>query len=290
MNVAAWWTAAVLATARVVYPRLLEWRHSRWFPRGPDGVVAGAESIDLPRAGSPAVLVLHGGGDTPQSVRSLAEYLHARGFAVRAPLLENHGRSLELFADCSAELWRTQARAEYEKLRAEHDWVAVVGQSVGGALALDLAAAHPEMKALVLLAPWVAVKDLILLVARTSRIWEVLFPYLPSLGGHSIQDPAEQARALTHGIVTPAELRALAAIAHVAHEALPHVKAPTLTIQSREDGRISREDAERAFDRLGAKDKKFEWTSGAGHVISVDYGKERVFALVGEWLDAHLPP
>jgi esterase/lipase len=58
-------------------------------------------------------------------------------------------------------------------------------------------------------------------------------------------------------------------------------------IQSREDNRIAPADAQRAFDRLGAKEKRLVWTSGAGHVITVDYGRERVFELLAEWLEQH---
>jgi esterase/lipase len=58
-------------------------------------------------------------------------------------------------------------------------------------------------------------------------------------------------------------------------------------IQSREDNRIAPADAQRAFDRLGAREKKLIWTTGAGHVITVDYGKERVFELLADWLDQH---
>lgn len=242
--------------------------------------------MDLPRPGAPAVLVLHGGGDTPQSMAGLSQHLFERGYSVRTPLLTRHGRSLEELSRSDCEEWRSQVRDEYNALRAKHDTVFVVGQSVGGALALDLATSNP-VRALVLLAPWVAMKTPQLLLARTSPLWGWMFPYLPSLGGQSIHDQEALSRVLTRGIVAPAQLRAFAAVAQVAQKALLRVTAPTLTIQSRTDGRITAEAAQAAFDRLAAKDKKFEWVTGAGHVISVDHGKERVFALTSDWLDAH---
>jgi hypothetical protein len=48
--------------------------------------------------------------------------------------------------------------------------------------------------------------------------------------------------------------------------------------------RIEEAAAARAFDRLGAGEKKFVWTEGSGHVITVDTGRERVLELTGEWL------
>jgi len=42
-----------------------------------------------------------------------------------------------------------------------------------------------------------------------------------------------------------------------------------------------------AMEALGSAEKKLVWTEGAGHIITVDYGRERVFGEVERWLDAH---
>src|SRR5215203_165947 len=96
---------------------------------GADGIVAGAATIDLPRDGDLAVLMLHGFGDTPQTVEYLAAYMHAQGWAVRAPLLPGHGRALREFAVSRADDWITFARAELDALRARYDTIVVVGVS-----------------------------------------------------------------------------------------------------------------------------------------------------------------
>jgi len=72
-----------------------------------------------------------------------------------------------------------------------------------------------------------------------------------------------------------------------ARKALPEVTAPTLIVQSREDPRISPEIAESALQSLGAREKRLVWTEGAGHIITVDFGRERVFTEVENWLRAH---
>jgi len=282
---------AVLAiVARAVYPRLLEWRQARRRPTGPDGIIIGADEITRERDSAPAILVLHGGGDTPQVMRELADALHQRGFAVRVPLLADHGRRLAAMRAFDASKWRQQVRREFEMLRSGHQWVGVVGLSVGGALALDLAAGRDDVEALVLLAPYVEVSRTIRVLARTSRWWGPLLPYLPSRGGRSIHDPVAAARGLTHGLITPAGLRSLADVAKLAYAALPRTKSPTLVIQSREDNRVSPKAAEQAFAKLGASDKRFVWTQGAGHVVTVDYGKNSVFEQTTEWMLAHVRP
>ena len=69
--------------------------------------------------------------------------------------------------------------------------------------------------------------------------------------------------------------------------ALPDVPAPTLVMQSTTDNRISTAATQRAFERLGAPDKKLEWIEGAGHVITVDYGWQRVVERTVEWMETH---
>lgn len=285
--------AAVAAAAgvRLSYARLLERRAERRLPHGPDGIIEGAATISLPRPGAPAVLLLHGGGDTPQALAGLAAHLHAEGYSVRAPLMESHGRSLRALANASAERWFEDAATEFDRLAAEHPRVSVVGLSMGGALAVRLGAERGrKVAALVLLAPYLDMPGYVRRLAESGRYWGWLLPYLPSGGRRSIHDPVAATKGLGHGIVTPASLQAFRDTMMAAVRALPAVSAPTLLIQSREDNRIAASSAERAFAQLGAAEKELVWTSGAGHVITVDYGHERVSALVAGWLARYSPP
>ena len=72
-----------------------------------------------------------------------------------------------------------------------------------------------------------------------------------------------------------------------ARQALPKVTAPTLVILSKEDPRVASSVGDFTLNTLGARDKKLVWTEGAGHIITVDYGRERVFSEVERWLLAH---
>jgi carboxylesterase len=257
----------------------------------PSGIIAGAEEIDLRHGRSRhGVLLLHGGGDTPQTLRYLAEHLHARGYNVRAPLLPGHGRTLREFSSVSADQWLDAARSAYRELSHRNAWRAVAGLSMGGAIAVRLAAEDDTIQALGLLAPYLSMPPKIALAARLSAGWGIAVPFVRALdpaAPRSIHDPDEMKRSLAYGVFTPAALRALYITVRRGFAALPSVSAPTLMIQSREDNRISPADAQRAFDGLGAREKELVWTTGAGHVITVDYGKERVFALLGDWFDRH---
>jgi len=254
---------------------------------GPDGFVIGGEGFTLARENSPAVLLLHGAGDTPQTLRYLGEYLHRRGFHVEAPLLPGHGRSVGDFRRVSADDLTSAARAAYVELRDRSSWTGVIGLSMGGALAVQVAAEFADLPALGLAAPYLEMPRRIERAARISWLWGPFVPLVESTEGLSIFDPVERTRNLAYGVFTAGALRALYETVRRAAAASPRVKAPTLVIQSREDNRISIGAAERAFARLGATEKRLEWISGASHVITVDFGREHVFELLASWLEQH---
>lgn len=256
---------------------------------GPDGIVIGGESFALERLGAPAVLLIHGAGDTPQTVRYLGDALYANGFHVEAPLLPGHGRAIRKFSHFTADDLTRAVNAAYDSLRGRHEWTGVIGLSMGGALAVQLAAKHQDLPALGLIAPYLGMPKKIARAAATGWLWGVLVPFVKSGEGVSVLDPEERKKNLAYGVFTPAALRALRDTMRRALASLPQVAAPTIVIQSRGDNRISVADAERAFSLLGARDKHLEWTTGAAHVITVDYGREHVFALLIAWMQARAP-
>ena len=278
-------TAGVVV-ARAVVVRLVE-RRDASRPRNARGELVGAEGFVLDRPGAPAALLLHGAGDTPQTLRELGGYLHARGFAVMAPVLPGHGRSVRDFRRVTAAAWRGAVLAAYDELGAGRPWIGIVGLSMGGALAAITALERPETGALVLLAPYLGVPSGLRLAAALSRVANLFSPYFSSEDRRSIRNPEAAARGLAYGVFTPAAMRALRKTADAGAAALPYIRSPTLIVQSRQDNRVAAVVAERAYAHLGATDRHLEWVSDGGHVITVDYGKERVFALTADWLAAH---
>jgi carboxylesterase len=254
---------------------------------GPDGIVVGASTIDLPADGDRAVLLLHGFGDTPQTLGYLAAYIHSRGWGVRAPLLPGHGRTLDTFAASRATQWIDFARAELESLRGRYSTVAVVGLSMGGSLATILASEASDVQALVLLAPYLSMPTRLRRAAQAHHALGAIVPYLGGGGDRSIRDPVEVARNLAYGFLTPRLVFELSRVVEQARAAAPKVAIPTLVVQSRQDNRIPPDAAERSFALFAARDRRLMWTEGNGHIITVDYGRETIFTAVIDWLATH---
>ena len=250
-------------------------------------ILPGAGTIDLQEEGSHGVLLLHGFGDTPQTLALLARRLSKSGYSVLAPLLPGHGRSMESFGKSRASDWIGAAKDAYSDMRARHDTVSVVGLSMGGALAVLIAGEQHGIPALVLIAPYLGMPALLRVAAATHRLWGRLAGEVNARSPRSIHDPIEREKNLAYGAVTGRELHELSTVVRRARRALTNVRAPTLIVQSREDPRCPPEVAKFALNTLASAEKKLVWTEGAGHIITVDYGRERVFSEVERWLNAH---
>src|SRR6476661_6076048 len=115
----------------------------------PAAVIKGAETIDLQEGGSHGVLLLHGFGDTPQTLALMAHRLAKSGYGVFAPLLPGHGRTMEAFRRSRADDWIKAARESLYLMRARYATVSVVGLSMGGALAVIIASGASAIASIV---------------------------------------------------------------------------------------------------------------------------------------------
>lgn len=289
--IGAEWLVPIVAAvgtsvARRHVRRTIEDEYASRFPPDTDGIADGANGYTLMGSNRRGLLLLHGSGDTPQSLRYVADRLNDAGYTVHAPLLPGHGRSPRDFAVASAaDYWDAAVRGLGE-VRALEPWIAVVGQSMGGALAARLAAEAQDVRVLALLAPYLIPPDNVRLVAGWSWLWSLGAPYLRGQGGLSVHDPAARDASRSYGTFSPGALRALLETAGAGHHALPSLALPTLVINSEQDNRIPRALAMRALESLRAPTER-HWVNGCGHVLTADYCKDAVVRLLLDFLARH---
>lgn len=288
MSFAIAWTLGIVTflwAQRGLRAWLRERAFATRFPLGSDGFVRGAEPRTYGARSERALLLLHGYNDSPYSVDHIARAAHEAGWTVRVPLLPGHGRMLRAFDAWTAEEVIALARDEYAQLRATHRTVVVGGLSMGGAAAAWVAA-ESSVDGLILLAPMLFVPRPMEVAVSTARLWSLLTKYIGGGGRRSIRDPAAAARSISYGCSTRRSLEALERIARGTAVRLGFVRVPTLVIQSEEDNRLPADQSRHAVARIGAKDRTMVWTRGSGHVITLDYGWEKVAATTVEWLTA----
>ena len=108
-----------------------------------------------PRTG---VVMSHGFTGSPHGVRDWAKSLAGEGYAVRMPLLPGHGTSWQELSRTRWQDWHAALDAAYLELARDCEHVVVAGLSMGGALALRLAATRPVAGA-VLVNPGLIIDD-----------------------------------------------------------------------------------------------------------------------------------
>lgn len=116
---------------------------------------------------SHAWLLLHGFPGTPAEMRPIAEVLHGFGDTVHAPLLPGFGAQIDTLADQTSQRWQSYCAAEFTRLKTQHEYVGVAGLSLGGALAVQVAANQPA--------------DTLLLLAPFWKLGHILWKTLPVL-------------------------------------------------------------------------------------------------------------
>jgi carboxylesterase len=85
----------------------------------------------------------------------VADALAGAGLAVSAPLLPGHGTAMDDMLTTVWDDWYGAAEAAYVDLAGRVDKVVVVGLSMGGTLAVALAADHPEAPGVAVINPYV---------------------------------------------------------------------------------------------------------------------------------------
>ncbi len=162
--------------------------------RSPE-VLPGAGSFSAPGReqgpGSVAVLLCHGFTGSPRSLRPWAQDLAAAGLTVELPRLPGHGTTWQDMATTTWAQWSAAVEAALAALVATGARVVVGGLSMGGGLALRLAADHPEdVAALVLVNPATLLTDP---RAAAVPVLRRLRPSLPGIGSDTANGAPEGA-------------------------------------------------------------------------------------------------
>lgn len=233
-------------------------------------VDAGPFSLGPVDGSGPAVVCLHGLTGTPYEVRPPAEALAAEGFACVGPLLPGHGAPVDQLAATSSADWIAAALATFDRLRATHERVYVLGLSLGGLLALSLGAHRPVSGLLILATP-----------LRLRPVPRIVVPLLARFvrsvpKTSAIADPeALQRHPGTDRMPLPSVVQLMEFQREVERD-LPKVEAPLHLIFSRRDPTVDPRNAERILELVGSPRKTLHFLERSLHVITVDLERDEV--------------
>jgi carboxylesterase len=135
-------------------------------------------------------LVLHGFTGSPASMRPLADAIAQAGFAVSLPVLPGHATSPEDLAERHFADFVAAVRAAYDELSSRCEAVVVVGLSMGGTLALQLATTGVELAGVVVINPF-AEPPAPAFPALLRGALQAGSSYIPSIGSDVAMSGAE---------------------------------------------------------------------------------------------------
>lgn len=222
--------------------------------------------------GKIGILLVHGFTGSPAAMRPWAEFFGARGYTVRIPRLEGHGRQWQDLNTVSWTDWTDRVTDELQQLEKLCDKVFIFALSMGGAATLYVAAHHGDrIEGLVLVNPMIHLPGM---KPKFAPLIALFRSHLPSVGG-DIKRPGVSEWAYdalpTKGVVQ------LAKLLKSSRSTLGVVKAPLLLFHSVEDHTLPVSNTEIIMAEIGSARKQRIELLNSYHVATIDYDSDFIF-------------
>ncbi|MER8011686.1 MULTISPECIES: alpha/beta fold hydrolase [unclassified Streptomyces] len=234
-------------------------------------VLPGAEPFRH-EGGEVGVLLCHGFTGSPQSLRPWAEYLAERGLTVSLPLLPGHGTRWEDMQLTGWQDWYAEVDRELRALVERCEQVFVAGLSMGGALALRLAAKHGDaVSGVVVVNPANKVHGLSAYALPVAR------HLVRTTKGIASDIAKEGSTELGYDKVPLHAAHSLRNFFRLVDSELPQVTQPLLLLHSPQDHVVPPADSARILGRVSSRDVREILLEQSYHVATLDHDADRIF-------------
>ncbi|MGW2235499.1 alpha/beta hydrolase [Streptomyces sp. NPDC001759] len=234
-------------------------------------VLPGAEPFRH-EGGEVGVLLCHGFTGSPQSLRPWAEYLAERGLTVSLPLLPGHGTRWEDMQLTGWQDWYAEVDRELRALVERSEQVFVAGLSMGGALALRLAAKHGDaVSGVVVVNPANKVHGLSAYALPVAR------HLVRTTKGIASDIAKEGSTELGYDKVPLHAAHSLRNFFRLVDSELPQVTQPLLLLHSPQDHVVPPVDSARILGRVSSRDVREVLLEQSYHVATLDHDADRIF-------------
>ncbi len=249
--------------------------------------------------GATGVLLIHGYSGSPEELRGMGKYLNTQGYTICGPLLAGHGSTPDRLFNVTWHDWIASASRGLDQLRQACEKVVIAGFSVGALVGAHLAAKE-QCAGLVLMAPALRLRGQPLLhlagVVRHVKPWyyplaranfnspsvrAAVRGFMPDA---DLDDPDVVAQIRQHARVPIGSVYEIVRLQKQARRDLRRVTIPTLIMQGKKDETVNPASAALASSLLAASTKKTIWFDNAGHQLTREPGREKVWQNAADWI------
>lgn len=245
------------------------------------GLMPTAEPFFFP-GGRIGCLLVHGFTGTPKEMLWLGEYLARQGHSVLGVRLAAHATQPEDMPRARWHDWLASVEDGWHILSGITDQIIVLGLSMGGVLALILAARYPVAGIVAMSTPHHLSHDPRL---RIIKPLSLLQPFRAK-GSPDYFEPEAFSDHICYPVDPTRSYAELSALLVEMRAALPKISAPVQLINSRQDSVVTEQERhmELIYEALGSQDKQMLWIENSSHVITRDAQRQTVFRIAADFI------
>lgn len=243
------------------------------FIGAPAGLLQDFQALGDKKNGHIGVVLVHGFTGSPAAMRPWAEFLNARGYSVRVPLLPGHGTKPSDLNEVEWTEWPGKVKAEIAELQKHCSQIFVAGLSMGGGTTLHVAAeVGDQLSGIILVNPMIHVKGisptLAFAISRAIKF------------GKSVGNDIKRAGVTEYGYdkMPYRGIHQLLTMLKLTRAALPSIKVPMQLFHSVDDHTLPVSNTEIVMREIGSINKSRIELLNSFHVATLDHDSDLIFA------------
>lgn len=234
-----------------------------------------AENLNLKNSSAQAgFLLLHGFGGNIEELRPLAAYLKKHSYRVECPPLKGHTGKREDLKKCTYQDWIASAQEGYDKLRTKCETLFLVGFSMGGLIAFQIAVKN-RVDAVITLNTPIYYWDL-------KRVAINLFDDVRLREFNNIRRYIDSSRSLPFNAMLNFRL-----LLSRTKPILKEVTCPMFTAQALKDDTVRKSSADYIYSHAGSSCRKLEFYEESGHLILWSNEAEKVIKDILDFIEVN---
>jgi carboxylesterase len=252
------------------------------FIGAPAGLLQDFQALGDKKSGHIGIVLVHGFTGSPAAMRPWAEYLNARGYSVRVPLLPGHGTKPADLNEVAWPAWPAKVTAEINELDKHCSQIFVAGLSMGGGTTLHVAAElGDKLSGIILVNPMIHIPfvgtKLAYLYSRSQKFRDS--------SGDDIKRPG-----VTQGGYDAMSTKGIHQILQMLKHTranLHRVRVPMLLFHSVDDHTLPTSNTKIVMSGVGSPVKERIELTNSYHVATLDYDAEIIFEKSSIFIESH---